>query len=91
MLAAEEVEQAKKIGVLERKFQLMIREVLWQLVLLAMMLWVIVGNLDRNVFHQSQHLRNLFVEEMPTVWMPGYWRHKLTQTRVGLQIPRSES
>ena len=66
-LASEEIEQAKKRGVLERKFQLMIREVLWQLILLGLMLWVVVGNQDGNIYYQNQHLKNVFVEDMPTV------------------------
>ena len=68
-LASEEVVEAKKRARLERKFQTMIREVLWQLVLLGLMLWVVVGNQDGNVFYQNQHVMHLFVDEMPTVRM----------------------
>ena len=68
-LASEEVAEAKKTAVLERKFQLMVREVLWQLVLLALMLWVVVGNQDGNVYYQNRHLKNIFVNDMPTVFL----------------------
>ena len=68
-LASEEVVEAKKRARLERKFQTMVREVLWQLVLLGLMLWVVVGNQDGNVFYQNQHLKHLFVDKMPTVRM----------------------
>ena len=68
-LASEEVVEAKKRVRLERKFQTMVREVLWQLVLLGLMLWVVVGNQDGNVFYQNQHLKHLFVDKMPTVRM----------------------
>ena len=68
-LASEEVAEAKKTAVLERKFSLMVREVLWQLVLLALMLWVVVGNQDGNVYYQNRHLKNIFVNDMPTVFL----------------------
>ena len=45
----------------------MIREVLWQLILLALMLWVAVGNRDGNVYLQNAHLKHIFVDELPEV------------------------
>ena len=67
-LASEEVAEAQKTATLEKKFSLMVREVLWQLVLLGLMLWVVVGNQDGNVYYQNRHLKNIFVTDMPTVF-----------------------
>ena len=55
-LSLEEVAEAKKNRELERKFQMMVREIFWQVVLLALMLWVVVGNQDGNVYYQNEHL-----------------------------------
>ena len=66
-LTTDEIAEAKKKADIDRKSQLMIREIAWQVVFLVLILWVVVGSQDSNVFHQNQHLRNLFVEEMPTV------------------------
>ena len=66
-LSGEEVAQAQKRGQLDKKFKQMIKEVLWQLILLALMLWVVMGNQDGNVYYQNQHIRHLFVDDMPTV------------------------
>ena len=66
-LSAQEVQQLKKKSLLDRKLRTMIHEVLWQLILLALMLWVAVGNRDSSVCLQNAHLKHLFVDELPEV------------------------
>ena len=66
-LSKQELDEAKKRGSLDRKLRTMIREVLWQLILLALMLWVAVGNRDGNVYLQNAHLKHIFVDELPEV------------------------
>ena len=66
-LSGEEVAHAQKRGQLDKKFKMMIKEVLWQLILLVLMLWVVLGNQDGNVYYQNKHIRHLFVDDMPTV------------------------
>ena len=86
-LSLEEVAEAKKNRELERKFQMMVREIFWQVVLLALMLWVVVGNQDGNVYYQNEHLRNLFVEDMPTVrTTPACRQYRENQKRVRIAV-----
>ena len=66
-LTKQEVEEAKMRGKLDRKLRQMVREVLWQLILLALMLWVAVGNRDGNVYLQNAHLKHVFVDKLPQV------------------------
>ena len=66
-LTAAELEEVKKRGTLDRKLRTMIREILWQLILLALMLWVATGNRDGNVYLQNAHLKHVFVDEAPEV------------------------
>ena len=41
----------------------MFREIVWQVVMVVLFTWVIVGPLDSNVYHQNQDIRNAFVAD----------------------------
>ena len=66
-LTVDEVKEVKKRGTLDHKMRTMIREILWQLILLVLILWVAVGNRDGNVYLQNAHLKHVFVNELPEV------------------------
>ena len=71
-LTKAEMEEVKKRGTLDRKLRTMIREILWQLILLALMLWVATGNRDGNMYLQNAHLKHIFVDELPEVIIAKY-------------------
>ena len=51
----------------DRKLQAMISEVVWQVIFLVLLLWVVVGNQDGNVYLQNQDLRNTFISDVEDV------------------------
>ena len=57
------VESARKERYLDNKVRAMLREIVWQLVMVVLFTWVIVGPVDSNVYHQNQDIRNAFIEE----------------------------
>ena len=63
--AADErkVRKARRRRELDLKFKGMLREIVWQLIFLALILWVIVGGRDSNVFQQNQDIKNVFLDE----------------------------
>ena len=63
--AADErkVREARRRQELDAKLKGMIREIVWQFVLLCVILWVIVGGRDSNVFQQNEDIKNVFLEE----------------------------
>ena len=63
--AADEkkVREARRRRELDRKFKGMLREIVWQFILLCLILWVIVGGRDANVFYQNQDIKNVFLED----------------------------
>ena len=64
-LAKDEIEAAKKKSALDKKLRGMIREILWQVILLILICWVIYGNQNANFYTQNEHLNNLFISEFP--------------------------
>ena len=59
----QKVDEARKRRDLDLKFKGMIREIVWQLIMLLLFTWVIVGGLDANVFYQNQDIKNVFIED----------------------------
>ena len=89
----EEIQEAKKQSELDRKLRTMIREVLWQLILLALMLWVAVGNRDVNVYLQNAHLKHIFVDELPEVSadvIPRKWMFSLNVVLISFVYVRTD-
>ena len=41
----------------------MIREIAWQIIMLVLFTWVIVGSLDANVYYQNQDIKNTFIAD----------------------------
>ena len=66
-LTEEEQVLAKKKGELDRKFRAMMLEIIWQIILLALMCWVVTGNQHPDVFVQNEHMKHLFYDEVPDV------------------------
>ena len=45
----------------------MIRDIVWQILYLIILLWVVIGNQDTNVYCQNQDLRNRFASDVEDV------------------------
>ena len=58
-----EVAEARRKGDLDDKLRAMLREIAWQVVLLVLFTWVVIGSLDSNVFYQNDDIRNAFIED----------------------------
>ena len=58
-----QVAAARRKAELDGKLRAMIREIAWQVVLLVLFTWVVIGSLDSNVFHQNDDIRNAFIED----------------------------
>ena len=58
-----EVAEARRKGDLDDKLRAMLREIAWQVVLLVLFTWVVIGSLDSNVFYQNGDIRNAFIED----------------------------
>ena len=56
----KKLEEARKKQRLDRKLTDMFREIAWQLIFLCLILWVIVGPRDANVFYQNEDVKNVF-------------------------------
>ena len=57
----QRVDEARHRRDLDLKFKAMLREVIWQLIMLLLFTWVTVGGLDDHVFYQNQDIKNVFV------------------------------
>ena len=54
------LEEARRKNRLDRKLADMFREIVWQFIFLCLILWVIVGPRDANVFYQNEDVKNVF-------------------------------
>ena len=66
-LTEDEIDAAKKRQELDAKSRSLVREVAWQIIFLAILLWVIVGNQDHNVFYQNTNLKDMFFSDIGRV------------------------
>ena len=55
------VASARRKHRLDAQLRAMFREIIWQVIMLVLFTWVIVGPLDANVYHQNQDVRNSFI------------------------------
>lgn len=60
-------EDMKKKEELQKKMINLFYEVLWDIVYLLLLLWIIVGNQNQNVFRQNNSLTNMFSEDLDDV------------------------
>ena len=58
----QKIEAARRKRDLDAKFRGMIREIAWQIIMLVLFTWVIVGSLDANVYYQNQDIRSAFID-----------------------------
>ena len=58
-----QVAEARRKAELDSKLRAMLREIAWQVVLLVLFTWVVIGSLDSNVFYQNDDIRNVFIED----------------------------
>ena len=57
------IEAARKRRRVDIKFRSMVREILWQLIMLVLFSWVVAGAVDSNVYYQNQDIRNTFIAD----------------------------
>ena len=66
-LSKEELRAVHRKNDLDRKGRIMLREVLWQVILVLLMAWVIAGNQSAEFHQQNQHLTQFYMDEFPEV------------------------
>lgn len=60
----EEIKESQKEKDLNNKMHSMIRDVVWHVMLVVLMVWVVTGNQDETAFDQTLDLRNTFSTTM---------------------------
>ena len=60
----EAVREAQRARKLDGKLRTMIRESLWQIILLSLVSWVVSGSRDFLVFYQNNDLMNTYGAEV---------------------------
>ena len=58
------VEAARQKRHLDEKFRAMLREVIWQLLMVLLFTWVIVGALDKHIFYQNNDVKHALIDDL---------------------------
>ena len=66
----QKIEAARRKRDLDAKFRGMIREIAWQMIMLVLFTWVIVGSLDANVDYQNQDIKSAFIDDAEVQFFP---------------------
>ena len=59
-----EVSEARRRRHLDEKFRAMLREVIWQLLMVLLFTWVIVGALDKHIFYQNNDVKHALIDDL---------------------------
>ena len=67
LLSEDEIAEMKRKKEINEKMSAMLRQMSWQIIFLILLVFVINGNQDTNVFLQNQDLRNTFQGDLDSV------------------------